>query len=116
MRIRTQRGPESALYRWWLLFLFGSLTLTTAYKVYRRPVGYELRVFSADKGWGYLILRDRKPLIYQPTVPGVAGHAGFSDRDQARRAGETVVRKLRSGQSPPTLTATELQRLGVTSP
>jgi hypothetical protein len=99
-----------------LLVLIG-LAIITAYCQYRQHQQhslphYQLRTFATSVGWGYAVVTNGTTLIYQPTVPGRAGSAGFSSRKQAER----VIQKLRSGQDLPTLTPNELRELGVATP
>lgn len=107
------RSAGLRLTRQWLLLILMGLAIATAYLFYRQQPHYRLQVFSTPAGWGYTILANGNPMIYQPTVPGVAGSHGFTSQDQARRVGDQVILKLQHGQKLPTLTHDELRRLGV---
>lgn len=102
--------------RQWLLLVLIGLAILTVYQRYSRQPHYELRVTPTSGGWGYLVMQRGNALIDQPTVPGRPGSAGFSTREQARRAGELVVHKLQQGQQLPTLSSSELRQAGVATP
>lgn len=83
---------------------------------YQRRSSYQLSLFQTSAGWGYNILSAGKPVVYQPTIPGLSGRRGFASEDQAQKAGQYVVSKLEKGQFPPTLTHSELNQLGIVAP
>jgi hypothetical protein len=64
------------------------------------------------EGWGYRILEQQRPLIYQVYIPAVAGHHPFSSKEDALRVGRLVMRKLQQGQSP-AVSLRELDSLGI---
>lgn len=63
--------------------------------------------------FGYDILRNGKPFIHQPNVPGLPGNEGFKTREGARKVAELVAEKIRNSVMPPSVSVEELQRLGV---
>lgn len=88
------------------LFAAGS----TVFLLHRQKITYQC--FRTDYGWGYNILAGEKTVIHQPFVPGVAGLAGFNNRQVAAAAAQIVIEKIKSGQMP-SISHQQLQRLGV---
>lgn len=68
---------------------------------------------NGSRGWGYDIMIDGKIYIHQPNVPAVMGNNGFSSEEQAREAGEFIVSKIMKNILPPSVTAEELDSLGL---
>ena len=68
---------------------------------------------NADSTYGYVIMANGRPLILQPHVPGRPGTRGFATAAQARQVAQLVAGKLRRGQMPPSITAAELDSLGL---
>ena len=88
------------------LFAAGS----TVFLLHRQPITYQC--FKTANGWGYNILAGQKTIIHQPFVPGVAGLAGFNEKQSAAAAAQIVIEKIKSGQMP-LISHQQLQRLGV---
>lgn len=73
-----------------------------------------IRVISSANGtFGYDILLQGRPFVHQPNIPALPGNGGFTTRERARRVAELVVRKIRSGKMPPTVSVEELNGMGV---
>lgn len=70
-------------------------------------------IFGAGNTFGYDILRNGKPFIHQPNMPGLPGNEGFKTREGARKVAELVAGKIRNGLMPPSVSVEELKRLGV---
>ncbi len=68
---------------------------------------------NGNRGWGYDILADGAIYIHQPNVPAIMGNNGFSSEENARKAGEFVIGKIRNNIVPPSVTPEELDSLGV---
>ena len=68
---------------------------------------------SANNTFGYDILVYGKPLVHQPTIPGLPGNEGFTTRERAQKAAEFVVKKIRNNEMPPTVTIEDLNTMGV---
>lgn len=66
---------------------------------------------GARGGFGYEIRQQGKALIRQPFVPAYPGSQGFPDSLSAHSAGQLVLRKLRAGLFPPTLSRREVDSL-----
>lgn len=68
---------------------------------------------NCENSFGYQILDKGKVIIDQRTIPSVPGTNGFYTRERAQRAGELVLSKMEKGVFPPTVSAEELDSLGV---
>lgn len=68
---------------------------------------YEI-IDAPEKTFGYNILRNNKVLITQTNVPGKNGLSGFKMKVQAEKSALLVIKKLKNGQMPPTLTKEEI--------
>lgn len=64
-------------------------------------------------GFGYMVFGNGNMLIDQPTIPGMPGNKGFADTAQAGKCARLAIDKMRKGQMPPTITSSELKKLGV---
>ena len=77
---------------------------------------YEIDIVAIDEGnsgFGYTILVDGVPKIYQMTIPSVEGNRTFSSMNKAMLAAEFVISKMKSGEFPPSINKGELDSLGV---
>ena len=68
---------------------------------------------NGSRGWGYDIMIDDKLYIHQPNIPAIMGNNGFSSEENAKKAGEFIVNKIRNNVMPPSVSAEELDSLGV---
>ncbi|MEE9913325.1 MAG: DUF4907 domain-containing protein [Deltaproteobacteria bacterium] len=68
---------------------------------------------SIKKTFGYDILVFGRPLIHQPSIPGLPGNEGFKTRKRAQTVAEFVVMKIRKNEMPPTVTIEDLGKMGV---
>lgn len=59
---------------------------------------------SANNTFGYDTLVYGKPLVHQPSIPGLSGNEGFSTRKRAQTVAEFVVKKIKNNEMPPTVT------------
>ena len=80
----------------------------------------EIKVFKNDsgaganlKGFGYDVYLNQKLYIHQPNIPAVSGNTGFNTEEEARKAGELIAYKIKHNIMPPSVTAKELDSLGV---
>ena len=77
-----------------------------------KEIRYEL-IDAPDATFGYQIIIDERVVIHQPNIPGMPGLKGFSEKEGAVKVAELVVRKLKNGEMPPTVSVDELNALGV---
>jgi hypothetical protein len=68
---------------------------------------------AANNTFGYDIHLYGGPLVHQPTIPGLPGTQGFSNKERAQTVAEFVVKKIRNNEMPPTVTIEELNNMGV---
>jgi hypothetical protein len=71
---------------------------------------------SVKNTFGYDILKDGRPFIHQPTIPGLPGNKGFTTKEQAQKVAEFVLKKIRNNEMPPTVTIDDLNAMGVLKP
>lgn len=73
-------------------------------------------IFNAAEGtFGYYIFADGQMLIEQKSIPGIAGNKGFISKEEAQRTANFVIRKIKSGEMPPTVLVKDLKKLRITA-
>jgi len=70
---------------------------------------------AGDGTFGYYIFADGQMLIEQKTIPGLSGNKGFISKEEAARTAAFVIKKLRSGEMPPTVNEKDLKKLKITA-
>ena len=81
----------------------------------------DIQVFKNDTvkqdiiltGFGYNILIFDAMYVHQPHIPAINGNRGFKTKEQATKAAEFVIYKIRNNIMPPSLSVEELDSLGV---
>lgn len=73
----------------------------------------EVSVFEENDSFGYDILIDSFIYVHQPNIPAVGGSRGFKTKEDAEKAANLVVQKIRNNIIPPTIEVEELKELGV---
>lgn len=68
---------------------------------------------SNNHTWCYDIYKEKKMLIHQINIPGLPGNDGFRSKSDAEKVARLVIKKLKSGEMPPTVTLDELKSLKV---
>lgn len=68
---------------------------------------------NAEFGWGYQLFKDGKLMIDQKHIPAIQGEKGFSSKEKAEITGNYILRKIKNGDFPPTVSVQELDSLGV---
>ncbi|MBC9932585.1 DUF4907 domain-containing protein [Chitinophaga qingshengii] len=68
--------------------------------------------FETGGGWGYKVMADNHPYIYQDVIPGIAGNRPFRSKADAQRVGQAVLEKMMAHRIP-TVTLTELIKMQV---
>lgn len=72
------------------------------------------RIIDAPGGtFGYDILSDGHLFIHQSNLPGQQGTDGCRTREQAETLAKLVIRKVKAGEMPPSVTAEELNELNI---
>ncbi len=80
----------------------------------------DIQIFNNDTvkaeskiaGYGYNILMYDAIYVHQPHIPAINGNRGFKTKEQARKAAEFVVYKIRNNIMPPSMSPKELDSLG----
>jgi hypothetical protein len=80
----------------------------------------DIQVFKNDTvkaepkltGFGYNILIYDALYVHQPHIPAINGNRGFKTKEQAAKAAEFVIYKIRNNIMPPSLSVEELDSLG----
>ncbi|MDO9255037.1 MAG: DUF4907 domain-containing protein [Bacteroidales bacterium] len=68
---------------------------------------------SNNDTWCYDIYRGGEMIIHQVNIPGLPGNDGFKNKSDAEKVARLVIKKLKSGEMPPTVTIDELKNLEV---
>ncbi|MDQ3018040.1 MAG: DUF4907 domain-containing protein [Bacteroidota bacterium] len=63
--------------------------------------------------FGYTVFIDGQMYIEQVTIPAVEGIRGFATQEDAEKVAQLVIRKIKEGEMPPSLTPAELTALGI---
>lgn len=80
--------------------------------VTKKESGFTVHLLPLPDGtWGYDILKSGRLMIHQPSIPGMPGNSGFKTQTQALKVAELVIRKIKQGMVPPTVTPEELKKL-----
>jgi len=78
------------------------------------PSSYSYKViFDQNNGWGYQIFEAGKMVINQTHIPAIPGIQGFSSQENAEMTAEYLLKKIKEGVFPPTITVQTLDSLGV---
>jgi hypothetical protein len=68
-------------------------------------------ISSINKTYCYDIFADGKLLIHQPSVPGLSGNEGFKTSQSAEKVAQLVIKKIKNGEMPPTVSIEEMKKL-----
>ncbi len=66
-----------------------------------------------NKTYCYDIYLNERMIIHQPSIPGVAGNNGFIKKSDAKKVAQLVIRKIKNGETPPTVTLQEMKKLNI---
>lgn len=80
--------------------------MNVTFKVFKNETG-------ETYGFGYDIYMNGKRYVHQPNIPAVSGNKGFSTEADAQKTAELVAYKVRHNMMPPSVTAQELDSIGV---
>lgn len=79
-----------------------------------KEIIYSVQAFKAKSGtWGYDVMANGKVYFHQAEMPGKEGGLGFASEADALKVGKRIAELLRSPVSVPSLTAGELQKMGI---
>lgn len=70
-------------------------------------------ISGLNNTYGYDVFKDEVKLIHQPIIPGYDGINGFTSPQQAEKVASLVIKKIKKGEMPPTITKLELKELNV---
>lgn len=73
-------------------------------------------VHSKNDTWCYDIYKDKKVLIHQTSIPALPGNKGFKTKSDAAKVARLVIRKLKNGEMPPSVSLDEMEKLNILSP
>ena len=65
------------------------------------------------KGWGYDVYLNGALYVHQPHIPAINGEKGFESKDEAKRVGDFVGKKIMNNIMPPSLSIEELDSLKI---
>jgi hypothetical protein len=68
---------------------------------------------SVNNTFGYDILLYGRPLVHQPTIPGLTGNESFATQERAQTVADFMVKKIRENKMPSTVTMEDLNTVGV---
>ena len=95
------------------LTVFSFSAQNPASKVKPAKLTYKI-IRSAMSTYGYDILSDGKPMIHQPSIPGMAGNKGFIKKETAEKVAKFAILKIEKGEMPPTIRLEELKKMNAT--
>ncbi|MFT4033931.1 MAG: DUF4907 domain-containing protein [Siphonobacter sp.] len=88
----------------------------TPHMIADSAAAYQVTPFKSGRGWGYQIEQNGQAFIYQQYMPAFPGKQPFATAELAKKAGEIVLNKIKTGQVPPSLSKQELLDIGVQAP
>jgi hypothetical protein len=68
---------------------------------------------APNKTFGYDIYADGKLMIHQTSIPAMPGNDGFKAKADAEKVAQLVIKKIKKGEMPPTVSVEEMQKLKV---
>lgn len=68
---------------------------------------------APDHTFGYNVYMERKLVIHQSAIPGVAGTKGFKTKKNAAAIAQLVIGKMQNGEMPPAVSINEMKKLNV---
>jgi hypothetical protein len=66
---------------------------------------------NEDGTFGYAIFVDGNMTYHQPNIPALIGTKGFAQVDHAGAAAKLAIQKIKEGESPPTLSVEEVDKI-----
>jgi len=75
---------------------------------------FTYKIIDAPKDtFGYDVFGDGKLMIHQTSVPALPGNEGFKTKEDAARVALLVIKKIKKGEMPPTISVDEMKTLNV---
>ena len=68
---------------------------------------------TPDEKFGYSIFINGNLYIEQTTIPALEGNNGFEKKEDAEKVALFVIKKIKEGEMPPTITVGDLKNLNV---
>jgi len=68
---------------------------------------------AANKTFGYDVYADGKLMIHQKSIPALPGNDGFKTKADAGKVATLVIKKIKKGEMPPTVSVEEMKKLSV---
>lgn len=68
------------------------------------------RIFRGSAGWGYDILLNDTLFIHQECIPVIATKKGFPEKEQAQKAADLVLQKIKQNKLP-TLSKVDIEHI-----
>lgn len=104
--------PQDKLKQLYLQKTQHKAIATNIKKPVESNVSYTI-ISTGNNTYGYDVYNNGRKMVHQPFVPGVAGRIAFTSKEDAEKVAQLVAGKMRSGQMPPSVTATELKNLNI---
>lgn len=73
-------------------------------------LGYTITA-APNKTYGYDISADGRLMIRQSSIPPMPGNEGFKTKVAAEKVAQLVIKKIKQGEMPPTVTIEEMKKL-----
>jgi len=68
---------------------------------------------TANNTYSYDVFMNDKLFIHQSSIPALPGNEGFKSKEDAEKVARLVMKKIKQGEFPPTVTTNELKKLKV---
>lgn len=81
---------------WKLLLILGLISISCQ----KKSTELDIKITKQKTGYGYQIIKNKKPFIDQPYIPAIAGDQAFKDSLQAGRTADLVIRKIGNSSFP----------------
>jgi hypothetical protein len=83
---------------------------TSSYKT--QTISYKL-IEAKNHTYGFNVFVNDTLFIHQPVIPCIAGNKGFKTKADAKKIAVLVIQKIRNKIIPPSVSMTEMKKLGV---
>jgi hypothetical protein len=72
------------------------------------------KIIDASKHtYGYDVFADGRLMIHQPSAPALPSNEGFKTKKDATKVALLVIKKIKKGEMPPTISIDEMKKLNV---